>query len=279
MKTSPYAYILYTALRALMYRFITNNIIYLLLVFIFFDVQQALGKDSLAFLSSKTPQSENISLDNSNTSSNQYDDDEIYPNTPLTSNNMDLAKNHPKSKRTGNILSNSYVTKKTITNNTIDTEITIDTKPLAEKKTPAPEEQKAPYKPWIVKNKNNAIKKELKILPKSISKTQYNEINQSLPKAVYTRDYKILLFKEIERGNIDAVRSLLDIIQDIEVRDIHCNTPLIYAATHGSLDMIRFLITKKSNTKARNSKKHNAYEIALLNRRFDVANILYSLES
>ena len=131
---------------------------------------------------------------------------------------------------------------------------------------------------WIVDNQQLQLEKKFVILPQSISRKKYNEVNRGLTTAVYISDYKKLLFKEITRNNINAVRSLIDEIKELDFRDINGNTPLLYAISQGRLNIVRLLIVMGADVTAENLDRKTTYELALEKQRFDILSVLSDVD-
>ncbi len=137
------------------------------------------------------------------------------------------------------------------------------------------QKQNNAYKSWLAsKPEHNEPTKEFVTLPNSIYRKNYSNQNQWLPKSVYPSEYKKLIFQEIKNNNINAVRTLLTKVENLEFRDKNGNTPFLYAISEGNGAIATLLVAKGANTDARNSENKNAYDLAIQNQRLDLLNII-----
>ncbi len=87
-------------------------------------------------------------------------------------------------------------------------------------------------------------------LPGVIYKKEYNGDNTHLPKAVYEEDYDNLMFTTAEQGNIEALRSILDMGRNIEMRNQKGETVLMRAVLGGEVEITRLLIARGADVNA-----------------------------
>ncbi|MBQ4875319.1 MAG: ankyrin repeat domain-containing protein [Rickettsiaceae bacterium H1] len=258
-------------------------IFFLLPIYGFSDPLQISDKESKSLAPVNLQQNfnnkieEKINLPNS-ANDEEQDDEELYPNLPLTlddnilnQRNKSLITNKEKKANVGKGKVIKNTSQKQSENNHEDT-TKIDDKFPGKKNT-------TNISPWLVPEQKPLIEKKFIILPESISRKKYNEINQYLPKATYMSDYKKLLFQEVKNNNVNAIRALIELIEDVDFRDENGNTPLLYAVNQGKIDMVRLLIMKDSDLMAKNLNYQSAYDLAIKNGRLDILNILNDAKS
>lgn len=68
---------------------------------------------------------------------------------------------------------------------------------------------------------------------------------------------------EVNMGNIDTVKALLENGADVNWRDMNGNTPLLAAANTGDAEMIRMLLSFGADREARGCDGLTAFELAL----------------
>ncbi len=93
------------------------------------------------------------------------------------------------------------------------------------------------------------LRKDFKtqVLPGSIYRKEYQSRNAHLPKVVYPEEYTGMLFASVARGDLNAIRSLLDRGVDINGYNSIGDTPLTHAALNGRADSMRVLLGRGAN--------------------------------
>src|SRR5690606_19452991 len=91
------------------------------------------------------------------------------------------------------------------------------------------------------------------VLPSSIYRKDYQARNAHLPKAVYREDLEQALFAAVGRGDLNAIRALLDQGVNIEAKNAIGDTPLTHATVNGQLGSLRVLLGRGANPDAPNA--------------------------
>ncbi len=223
-----------------------------------------LADNTLNLLQTSSKQENNLVEDNNIT------EEEFFPNIPLA---IDEANPLNKIKKRNNTKSITATSENNYINEKQDNKIKNDKlKILTTQQNKSETQKKA--SPWKILEQDTHSEKSFTLLPSSIYRKKYGEVNKGLPKAIFTSDYKKLTFKEIKKNNIHAVKSLIDHIQEIDFRDSQGNTPLLYAVINDKKQIVRLLLAKGADINAINLEQKNPYNIALENKRYQILKIL-----
>ena len=131
---------------------------------------------------------------------------------------------------------------------------------------------KEPLKEWVHK----------KVQSKLIYKRQYDSLNEHLPTAVSVHDYSKQLFYCIKKSNLSCLRGVISKLEKIGVsiekllkfRNELGDTPLIYAAKWGEIDVVRFLLLQGANLNAVNYNFQSAMDIAITRKQINIINVI-----
>lgn len=88
------------------------------------------------------------------------------------------------------------------------------------------------------------------------------ELNKYQQQKQYYSQLDLLLLPAASRGDITALRSLLDSGRNIEARNQHGDTPLIFATKAGQYHSVRFLLGYGADVNAQNNNGYSALHIA-----------------
>lgn len=82
------------------------------------------------------------------------------------------------------------------------------------------------------------------LLPMQISRTQYTKENAHLPRRVMRSDYEALLFSNINKGDLNAMRALLNAGTSINATNEYGETPLEFARRIGAEPAAKLLLAR-----------------------------------
>lgn len=123
---------------------------------------------------------------------------------------------------------------------------------------------------WKKKNKNH----KTQVMSEKVYRKEYNKENNHLPKAVYKEDLNAVTFMAAHKGDLHALRALLDGGVSTEIRDANGNTPLIAAIEGGQTHAASVLVLRGARLDARNKQNESALSIAKNMERFDLVDLL-----
>ncbi|VVC42770.1 Ankyrin repeat-containing domain,Ankyrin repeat [Cinara cedri] len=117
---------------------------------------------------------------------------------------------------------------------------------------------------------------------KLIYKRQYDSLNEHLPTSVFVHDYSKQLFYCIKKNNLSCLRGIinklekigLSIEESLKSRNKLGDTPLIYAAKWGEIDMVRFLLLQGSELNSVNYNFQSAMDIAITKKHVGIINAI-----
>lgn len=112
------------------------------------------------------------------------------------------------------------------------------------------------------------------VLPETVYNTNYSRDNVHLPKAVTRLDYTRLLFRGAARGDVNAMHALLEAGVDIESRNDHGETALIYATRSLNFQGVLTLLARGANPNAMTNHGATALHYAIKGNRADILRLL-----
>ncbi len=137
-----------------------------------------------------------------------------------------------------------------------------------------------------IKNKSN---KQPEDKSKDLKKTQEinsnylealkattSNLNSNAPKILFISDYEELVFKTASEGNIAALASLLDIVEEVDIRNSDGATPLLIAVRSNKLESVKFLIARGADPNAKDHKGLTPLKIATQMRSTNIINAINS---
>ncbi len=80
----------------------------------------------------------------------------------------------------------------------------------------------------------------------------------------------------IIKGDLDAVKKMIELGNDVNEKS-HGMTPLMYAARHNRIEIIKLLVKEGANVKTRDSKGFNAMKFAKLSNAKEAIALLEEL--
>ncbi|EAY16875.1 histone-lysine N-methyltransferase, H3 lysine-9 specific, putative [Trichomonas vaginalis G3] len=86
-----------------------------------------------------------------------------------------------------------------------------------------------------------------------------------------------MLHEASNKGNLKLVKSLIECGCDIEIKDIHECTPLMYASLNNHLEVVKYLISVGSNKEAKDNYGNTPLIYASYNGHIDVVKYLISV--
>ncbi|OEY86982.1 hypothetical protein BIY23_00575 [Wolbachia pipientis] len=119
---------------------------------------------------------------------------------------------------------------------------------------------------------------------KPIHKRQYDDMNMHLPTTAYVHDYSKQLFYCVGKDDILCMRGIINKFENIgfsikeilDLRNSMGDTPLIYAARRGVLNVVRFLLLQGADVNAVNTKFESALDIT---NKKDIINAINEMKS
>ena len=115
------------------------------------------------------------------------------------------------------------------------------------------------------------------VLPDVINRKEYETRNSHLPKALYKEDLEQLLFVAIGRGDLNAIRALLNNGVDVEAKNAIGDTPLVHAAINGQAGAVRVLLARGANPNLPNVHGFTAMQVAAEHGREDIIDALFEM--
>lgn len=115
------------------------------------------------------------------------------------------------------------------------------------------------------------------VLPSIINRKEYETRNAHLPKAVYRQDLEGLLFVATGRGDLNAMRALLNDGVDVEAKNAIGDTPLVHAALNGQAGAVRVLLARGANPNNPNVHGLTAMQVAAQRGREDIIEALFEM--
>ena len=115
------------------------------------------------------------------------------------------------------------------------------------------------------------------VLPSVINSKEYATRNSHLPKAVYREDLEQLLFVAAGRGDLNALRALLNNSIDIEAKNAIGDTLLVHAAINGQAGAVRVLLARGANPNNPNVHGMTAMQVAAEHGREDIIDALFEM--
>lgn len=115
------------------------------------------------------------------------------------------------------------------------------------------------------------------VLPSIINRKEYETRNAHLPKAVFREDMEGLLFIAAGRGDLNAMRALLNEGTDIESKNAIGDTPLVHAAINGQAGAVRVLLARGANPNNPNVHGLTAMQVAAQRGREDIIEALFEM--
>jgi hypothetical protein len=115
------------------------------------------------------------------------------------------------------------------------------------------------------------------VLPEVINRKEYESRNAHLPKALYKEDLQQLLFVAVARGDLNAIRSLLNNGVDVEAKNAIGDTPLVHASVNGQAGAVRVLLARGANPNNPNVHGMTAMQVAAERGREDIIDALFEM--
>ena len=125
-------------------------------------------------------------------------------------------------------------------------------------------------------------------LIKEIEKTEYDEMNNHLPKVHTVEDYYKQIFYCVINNDVSGLRSLINKLEEL---DINLSTILYrvrtatsgdnllaYAVRHGKLDVVRFLLSISATSNIPNYKNETPLNIAVKNGQVDIVRTILTMQ-
>ncbi len=101
------------------------------------------------------------------------------------------------------------------------------------------------------------------------------ELNEHIQVNTYQHEYSQLLFVAASRGDIGAIKALLDKGADINAQDnINGNTPLMYATAAGKISAMQYIISRGADINKITFTARNALHVAAIAENRDAFRIL-----
>jgi|GEM_PF-6939978 len=117
-------------------------------------------------------------------------------------------------------------------------------------------------------------------MPDNISKKEYDQHNNHLPRTFYNYEYSALLFAAVHNNNIQEIKSLLSKNADINAEDLRSgHTPLTYAMSRSKLTALRYLIKRGADVNHQMANGETALHIAVKTNNVDGICILLSAKA
>lgn len=115
------------------------------------------------------------------------------------------------------------------------------------------------------------------VLPDVLNSKEYASRNQHLPKAVYREDLEQSLFVAVARGDLNAIRAMLNNGVDVEAKNAIGDTPLVHAAINGQAGAVRVLLARGANPNNPNVHGNTAMQVAAERGREDIIDALFEM--
>jgi hypothetical protein len=115
------------------------------------------------------------------------------------------------------------------------------------------------------------------MLPDVLNSKEYASRNQHLPKAVYREDLEQSLFVAVARGDLNAIRAILNNGVDVEAKNAIGDTPLVHAAINGQAGAVRVLLARGANPNNPNVHGNTAMQVAAERGREDIIDALFEM--
>ena len=109
----------------------------------------------------------------------------------------------------------------------------------------------------------------------SISKKQYGENNEHLPKSFYKSEYSSLLFVAVKSDNIQHIKALLEKGADINVVNVNnAYTPLVYAINQNRFNAFRYLIKRGADVNRKGYEGKTPLHIAVIDNKYNFLKVI-----
>ena len=125
-------------------------------------------------------------------------------------------------------------------------------------------------------------------LIKEIEKSEYDEMNNHLPKMYTVEDYYPQIFYCVISDDVSGLRSLINKLEELDVSlstvlykvrtSASGDNLLAYAVRHGKLNIVRFLLSIGAASNIPNYNSETPLNIAIKNGQSDIVNTILTMQ-